>query len=92
MFLHKYEVGGEKVFRLHDGADKPPQATLKTADWVDRRRVTGKIDTGLKQIAAGFKEPPEVPIKQEEGKPEVKKALSLAEKIRAYAVSIMPKE
>jgi len=67
MYIHKYIVGPDTVYRVTDEATKPSTVTLKQTDWVGRVVGKGKGERAVNFLESVFKSKP----KEE---PEEKKA------------------
>lgn len=87
MYIHKYKIGSDLIYRMSSESAKPGSVTLKQSDWLEKRPVTGSIGNGLKIIEKAFKEPEET-----KEQPEEKKAVSLADAIRTYAEAFSTSE
>lgn len=83
MFIHKYKVSGDLIYRISSESAKPGSITLKQDSWLEKRPITGSMESGLKMIAKAFKEPEKEPEKKEF------KKKSIVEEIRGYVASLV---
>lgn len=69
MYIHKYIVGPDTVYRVTDEATKPSTVTLKQTDWVGRVVGKGKGERAVNFLESIFK------LKPKEEEPSEKKAV-----------------
>lgn len=81
MFIHKYKVGNDLIYRISSESAKPGSITLKQDSWLEKRPITGSMESGLKIIAKAFKEPEE----KTEPEKEPRKKKSVIEEMRNCA-------
>lgn len=72
MYIHKYIVGSETIYRITSEAVKGGSVVLSPEDWIGKLSSSGRVGDAVKIIDGAFKRTTESPKEEPKKEPEKK--------------------